>query len=244
MAAVQGVSEATIRRIWQRHHLKPHLTKTFTLSRDKAFLEMLGDIVGLSLNPPDRALVLCVDEKSHIPALDRTQPGVPMKKGRCGTMTHDYKRHGTTTLFAALSMLDGQVIGDGLPRHRHQDFIGFLKKIDTDTPPEPDLHLIVDNYGTHKHPRVQSWLRRHPRFHVHCTPTSSAWLNVVERWFRDVTATRIRRGSFQSVPELSAVIDDYLAQSNQNPHIFVWTASVDSILAKIAKCKEAFDALH
>ena len=162
MAAVQGVSEATIRRIWQRHHLKPHLTKTFTLSRDKACLETLGDIVGLSLNPPDRALVLCVDEKSHIPARDRTQPGLPMKKGRCGTMTHDYKRHGTTTLVAALSMLDGQVIGDGLPRHRHQDFIRFLTKIDTDTPPELDLHLIVDNYGTRKHPRVQSWLRRRP----------------------------------------------------------------------------------
>ena len=162
MAEVQGVSAATIRRIWTRHHLKPHLTKTFKLSRDTAFLEKLCDIVGLYLNPPARALVLCVDEKSHIQALARPPPGLPMKKGRCGTMTHDYKRHGTTTLFAALSMLDGQVIGDCMPRHRHQEFIRFLKKIDTDTPPELDLHLIVDNYGTHKHPRVQSWLRRRP----------------------------------------------------------------------------------
>lgn len=244
MAAVQGVSEATIRRVWKRHNLKPHLTKTFKLSRDKAFLEKLSDIVGLYLNPPDRALVLCVDEKSQIQALDRTQPGLPLKKGRCGTMTHDYKRNGTTTLFAALSMLDGQVIGDCMPRHRHQEFIRFLKKIDAETPPALDLHLIVDNYGTHKHPRVQRWLRRHPRCHLHFTPTSSSWLNVVERWFRNLTDKRIRRGSFQSVPELIAAIEDYLAQSNQNPHVFVWTASVDGILAKIAKCKEALDALH
>jgi transposase len=244
MAEAQGVSEATVRRIWQRHNLKPHLTKTFKLSRDKEFLDKLGDIVGLYLNPPDRALVLCVDEKSQIQALDRTQPGLPLKKGRCGTMTHDYKRNGTTTLFAALSMLDGQVIGDCMPRHRHQEFIRFLKKIGTETPPELDLHLIVDNYGTHKHPRVKSWLRRHPRFHLHFTPTASSWLNLVERWFRDLTDKRIRRGSFESVPELIAAIDDYLAQSNQNPHVFVWTASADSILAKIAKCKEALDALH
>ena len=244
MAAAQGVSEATVRRIWQRHHLKPHLTKTFKLSRDKEFLAKVSDIVGLYLNPPDRALVLCVDEKSQIQALDRTQPGLPLKKGRCGTITHDYKRNGTTTLFAALSMLDGQVIGDCMPRHRHQEFIRFLKKIDATTPPALDLHLIVDNYGTHKHPRVQSWLRRHPRVHLHFTPTSSSWLNLVERWFRDLTDKRIRRGSFESVPELIAAIDDYLAQSNQNPHVFVWTASVDSILAKIAKCKEALDALH
>ena len=244
MAAVQGVCEATIRRIWRRHNLKPHLTKTFKLSRDKAFLEKLCDIVGLYLNPPDRALVLCVDEKSQIQALDRTQPGLPLKKGRCGTMTHDYKRNGTTTLFAALSMLDGQVIGDCMPRHRHQEFIRFLKKIDAETPTELDLHLIVDNYATHKHPRVQSWLRRHPRFHLHFTPTSSSWLNLVERWFRDLTDKRIRRGSFQNVPELIAAIEGYLTQSNQHPHIFVWTASVDKILAKIAKCKEALDALH
>jgi len=244
MAEARGVSEATVRRIWKRHGLKPHLTETFKLSRDKRFAEKLHDIVGLYLNPPDRALVLCVDEKSQIQALDRTQPGLPLKKGRCGTMTHDYKRNGTTTLFAALSMLDGHVIGDCMPRHRHQEFIRFLKKIDAETPAQLDLHLIVDNYSTHKHARVQSWLGRHPRFHLHFTPTSSSWLNLVERWFRDLTDKRIRRDSFQSVPELIAVIEDYLAQSNQNPHIFVWTAPAERILAKIAKCKEALDALH
>jgi len=244
MAESKGVSEATVRRIWQRHNLKPHLIKTFKLSRDKAFSDKLHDVVGLYLNPPDRALVLCVDEKSQIQALDRTQPGLPLKKGRCGTMTHDYKRNGTTTLFAALSMLDGHVIGDCMPRHRHQEFIRFLKKIDVETPAGLDLHLIVDNYGTHNHERVKSWLRRHPRFHLHFTPTSSSWLNLVERWFRDLTDKRIRRGSFESVPELIATINDYLAESNQNPHVFVWTASAENILAKIAKCKEALDALH
>ena len=244
MAAARGVSEATVRRIWHRHNLKPHLTKTFKLSRDKAFLDKLCDVVGLYLNPPDRALVLCVDEKSQIQALDRTQPGLPLKKGRCGTMTHDYKRNGTTTLFAALSMLDGHVIGDCMPRHRHQEFVRFLKHIEADTPQELDLHLIVDNYATHKHPRVTSWLRRHPRVHLHFTPTSSSWLNLVERWFRDLTDKRIRRGSFESVPDLIAAIEDYLSQSNQQPHVFVWTASVERILAKITKCKEALDALH
>ncbi len=244
MAEAQGLSEATIRRIWKRHNLKPHLTKTFKLSRDRQFIEKLCDVVGLYLNPPDRALVLCVDEKSQIQALDRTQPGLPLKKGRVGTMTHDYKRNGTTTLFAALSLLDGHVIGDCMPRHRHQEFIRFLKKIDAETPPALDLHLIVDNYGTHKHLRVKAWLGRHPRFHLHFTPTSSSWLNLVERWFRELTDKRIRRGSFEGVPELIATIEDYLMQSNQNPHVFVWTASVDSILAKIAKCKEALDALH
>ena len=244
MAEAQGVSEATVRRIWKRHGLKPHLTETFKLSRDKRFVEKLHDIVGLYLNPPDRALVLCVDEKSQIQALDRTQPGLPLKKGRCGTLTHDYKRNGTTTLFAALSMLDGHVIGDCMPRHRHQEFIRFLKKIDAETPAELDLHLILDNYATHKHARVTSWLGRHPRFHLHFTPTSSSWLNLVERWFRDLTDKRIRRDSFESVPELIATIEDYVAQSNQKPHIFVWTASAEQILAKIAKCKEALDALH
>ncbi len=244
MAEAQGLSEATIRRIWKRHNLKPHLTKTFKLSRDRQFIEKLCDVVGLYLNPPDRALVLCVDEKSQIQALDRTQPGLPLKKGRCGTMTHDYKRNGTTTLFAALSLLDGHVIGDCMPRHRHQEFIRFLQKIDAETPPALDLHLIVDNSGTHKHLRVKAWLGRHPRFHLHFTPTSSSWLNLVERWFRELTDKRIRRGSFEGVPELIATIEDYLMQSNQNPHVFVWTASVDSILAKIAKCKEALDALH
>ena len=244
MAAAQGLSEATIRRVWKQHNLKPHLTKTFKLSRDKRFIEKLRDIVGLYLNPPDKSLVLCVDEKSQIQALDRTQPGLPLKKGRCGTLTHDYKRHGTTTLYAALSLLDGRVIGDCMPRHRHQEFIRFLKRIDCQTPDELNLHLIVDNYGTHKHPRVVSWLRRHPRFHLHFTPTSSSWLNLVERWFRNLTEKRIRRGSFASVPDLVAVIEDYLRKHNEKPQVFVWTATADQILAKVIKCKEALDALH
>jgi len=244
MAKAQNLSEATIRRIWKQHNLKPHLVNTFKLSRDKHFVEKLCDIVGLYLNPPDKSLVLCLDEKSQIQALDRTQPGLPLKKGRCGTMTHDYVRHGTTTLFAALSMLDGKVIGDCMPRHRHQEFIRFLKKIDGETPPGLDLHLIVDNYGTHKHPRVKSWLKRHPRFHLHFTPTSSSWLNLVERWFREITDKRLRRGSFASVPILIAAIKDYLTNHNQNPRVFIWSAPVDKILAKIANCKEALDALH
>jgi transposase/DNA-binding CsgD family transcriptional regulator len=244
MAKAQGLSQATIRRIWKQHHLNPHLVKTFKLSRDKYFLEKLIDVVGLYLNPPDKSLVLSVDEKSQIQALDRTQPGLPLKKGRCGTMTHDYKRNGTTTLFAALSMLDGKVIGDCMPRHRHQEFIRFLKKIDAVTPPDLDLHLIVDNYSTHKHPRVKSWLRRYPRFHLHFVPTSSSWLNMVERWFRELTDKRIRRGTFRSVPELIAAIKEYLENHNQNPKVFTWTASVERIMTKVAKCKEALDSLH
>lgn len=244
MATAQGLSEATIRRIWKQHGLKPHLIRTFKISRDKQFVEKLYDVVGLYLNPPDKSLVLSVDEKSQVQALDRTQPGLPLKKGRCGTMTHDYKRHGTTTLFAALSMLDGTVIGDCMPRHRHQEFIRFLKKIDADTPPQLDLHLIVDNYGTHKHPHVKSWLRRHPRFHLHFIPTSSSWLNLVERWFRELTDKRIRRGSFRNVRELIAAIREYTDNHNQNPRVFTWTASVEGILTKVAKCKEALDALH
>ena len=244
MAKAQGLSEATIRRIWKQHNLKPHLIKTFKLSRDKRFVEKLYDVVGLYLNPPDKSLVLCVDEKSQIQALDRTQPGLPMKKGRCGTMTHDYKRNGTTTLFAALSMLDGKVIGDWMPRHRHQEFILFLKIIDGETPSELDLHLIVDNYGTHRHPRVKSWLCRHPRFHLHFTPTSSCWLNLVEHWFREITDKRIRRGTFQSLPDLIRAIKEYLENYNQNPEVFVWSAPVERILEKYAKCKEVLDSLH
>jgi transposase len=244
MAQAQGVSEATVRRIWRHHGLKPHLVKTFKLSRDRLFVEKLYDVVGLYLNPPDKSLVLCVDEKSQIQALDRTQPGLPMKKGRLGTRTHDYKRNGTTTLFAALTMLDGKVIGDCMPRHRHQEFIRFLRKIEAETPPELDLHLIVDNYGTHKHPRVKSWLLRHPRFHLHFIPTSSSWLNLVERWFRDITDKRIRRGSFHNLPALIAAITEYLQNHNQNPKVFVWSASVDNLMTKITKCKEALDALH
>jgi len=244
MAKAQGISRMAVQRIWNQHGLKPHLVTTFKLSRDKHFIEKLYDVVGLYLNPPEKSLVLCVDEKSQIQALDRTQPGLPLKKGRCGTMTHDYKRNGTTTLFAALCLLDGKVIGDCMPRHRHQEFIRFLKKIDTDTSPGLDLHLIVDNDGTHKHPRVKSWLQRHPRFHLHFTPTSSSWLNLVERWFREITDKRIRRGSFRNVPELIAAIEAYLDTHNQNPRIFTWTASVERILTKVAKCKEALGTLH
>ena len=244
MAKAQGLSQSAVRRIWKQHNLKPHLIKTFKLSRDKHFVEKLYDVVGLYLNPPVRSLVLCVDEKSQIQALDRTQPGLPLKKGRCGTMTHDYKRNGTTTLFAALSMLDGKIIGECMPRHRHQEFIRFLNKIDEETPPELDLHIIADNYATHKHPRVKSWLCRHPRVQLHFIPTSSSWLNMVERWFREITDKRIRRGSFASVPELIAAIQAYLDGHNQNPHIFTWTASAADILTKVAKCKEALDSLH
>lgn len=244
MAKTQGLSEATIRRIWQRHNLKPHLVETFKLSRDKQFVEKLHDVVGLYLNPPDKALVLCVDEKSQIQALDRTRPSTPLRPGIPARQTHDYTRHGTTTLFAALSMLDGKVIGDCMPRHRHQEFIRFLQIIDVKTPIDLDLHLIVDNYGTHKHPRVQSWLKRHPRFHLHFIPTSSSWLNMIERWFGEITSKRIRRGSFKSVPDLITAIMQYIETHNQNPRVFVWSASVDKIMAKITKCKEVLDAPH
>jgi transposase len=244
MAKAQGLSEASVRRIWKQHNLKPHLTKTFKLSRDPHFVDKLQDVVGLYMNPPEKALVLCVDEKCQIQALDRTQPGLPMKRGRCGTFTHDYKRHGTTTLFAALNVLDGTVIGDCMPLHRHQEFIRFLKRIDQETPTGLNLHIIVDNYSAHKHPRVRSWLKRHPRFQMHFTPTSSSWLNLVERWFAYLTQKRIRRGSFHNVPSLIEAIFDYIDSNNQNPHVFVWTASVERIMGKIAKCKEALDALH
>jgi transposase len=244
MAKAQGLSEASIRRIWHQHNLKPHLVETFKLSRDKHFIEKLQDVVGLYLNPPDRAVVLCVDEKSQIQALDRTQPLLPLRPGVPARQTHDYKRNGTTTLFAALSMLDGKVIGDCMPKHRHQEFIRFLRRIDAEISPDLQLHLIVDNYGTHKHPRVESWLSRHPRFHLHFTPTSSSWLNLIERWFRDLTDKRIRRGTFKNVPALIAAINHYLEHHNQNPQVFVWSAPVERILAKIAKCKEALDAPH
>src|SRR3989338_5918523 len=244
MAKAYGVSNATVSRIWKEHNLKPHLVETFKLSRDKKFVEKLHDVVGLYLNPPDKALVFCVDEKSQIQALDRTQPLLPLRPGIPARQTHDYTRHGTTTLFAALNMLDGKVIGDCMPRHRHQEFIRFLQVINVKTPPELDLHLIVDNYVTHKHVRVQRWLKRHPRFHLHFIPTSSSWVNMVERWFREITDKRIRRGSFKSVPDLIKSIMQYIETNNQNPHIFVWTASVERIMTKIAKCKEALVTLH
>ena len=210
MATAQGVSHATVQRIWDAHGLQPHRATTFTLSTDPAFVEKLTDIVGLYMNPPEKAVVLCVDEKSQIQALDRTQPGLPMKKGRCGTFTHDYKRHGTTTLFAALSMLDGTVIGECHGRHRHQEFLKFLRQLHRAFPRRLALHLILDNYGTHKHPAVRAWLAAHPRFTLHFTPTGASWLNLVESWFSQLTQKRLRRGVFRSVPELIAAINAYL----------------------------------
>lgn len=233
-----GMSRSRVQRIWQRHGLKPHRVKTFKLSKDKHFVEKLQDIVGLYLNPPEHALVLSCDEKSQIQALNRTQPGLPMKKGRAATMTHDYKRHGTTTLFAALSMLDGKVISMCQPKHRHQEWLKFLRRIDQETPPDLDLHLIVDNYSTHKHEKVRRWLARHPRFHMHFTPTSSSWLNMVERLFRDISENRIRRDSFTSVADLEQAINDYLSKHNENPKPFIWTAKAEDILAKVMRARE------
>ena len=244
MAKAQGVSAASVGRIWEAHGLQPHRTETFKLSKDKCFVEKLTDVVGLYLNPPDKALVLCVDEKSQVQALDRTQPGLPMKKGRCGTMTHDYKRHGTTSLFAALNVLDGTVIGTCYPRHRNEEFLKFLRKVDRETPPGLDLHLILDNYGTHTHPNVQQWLEKHPRFQLHFTPTSSSWLNLVERWFGEITRKRIRRGVFKSVPELVAAIEEFIQINNENPKPFVWTQKADRILDKVSHCKAAIETLH
>ncbi len=244
MAKAQGVSHATVQRIWEVHGLQPHRVETFKLSRDKQFVEKLSDVVGVYLNPPDKAVVLCVDEKSQIQALDRTQPGLPMKKGRCGTMTHDYKRNGTTTLFAALNALEGTVIGTCYPRHRNIEFRKFLKQIDETIPRGLDIHLILDNYGTHKHPRVEAWLRKHRRFHLHFTPTSSSWLNLVERWFRELTVRRIRRGSFGGVPDLIAAITEFIAVNNDDPSPFIWTASVQKILEKISHCKAILETQH
>ena len=244
MARAQGVSPATVQRIWDAHGLQPHRVKTFKLSTDKRFSEKLTDVVGLYLNPPDKAMVLCVDEKSQIQALDRTQASLPIKRGRAGTMTHDYKRHGTTTLFAALNLLEGKVIGSCLPRHRHQEFLFFLRKLDREFSPDLDLHLVVDNYGTHTHPKVKAWLEKHPRFQLHFVPTSSSWLNLIERWFREITQKRIRRGVFTSVSELIAAIEDYLRVYNENPRPFVWTASVDSILEKVRRCKAILETAH
>jgi transposase len=244
MAAAQSVSPATVQRIWDAHGLQPHRTETFKLSRDKRFVEKLTDVVGLYMNPPDKALVLCFDEKSQIQALDRTQPGLPMKKGRCGTTTHDYKRHGTTTLFAALNVLDGTVIGECMARHRHQEFLKFLRKIDRETPADLTLHLVLDNYSAHKHDAVSRWLKRHRRFQLHYTPTSSSWLNLVERWFREITDKRIRRGSFHSVADLEQAISEYMEHNNQQPKPFVWTASVAKILEKVGHCKVILETLH
>lgn len=238
MAKSQKVSRMAVHRVWKKYNIQPHRVKTFKLSKDPNFVEKVKDIVGLYLNPPDRALILSVDEKSQIQALDRTQPGLPMKKGRAGTMTHDYKRHGTTTLFAALNVLDGTVISACMKKHRQDEFLKFLKRIDHETPKDLDLHLIVDNYGAHKTARVQSWLKRHPRFNMHFTPTSSSWLNMVERFFSELTTKRVRRGVFRSVAELERAIMDFIEKHNAKPKIFTWTKDADTILAKVSKCKE------
>ena len=244
MARRQGVGKSTVNNIWISHGLKPHLSETFKLSRDARFLEKLTDVVGLYLNPPQKALVLCIDEKSQIQALDRTQPGLPIKKGRCGTMTHDYKRNGTTTLFAALEVLHGRVVGQCFARHRHQEFLRFLRRLDDEFPAPTPLHMVLDNYGTHKHPKVQAWLRRHPRFVAHFIPTSSSWLNMVERWFAELTCKRIRRGSFASVPDLKRAIDEFVLAWNENPRPFVWTATLDDICAKLARCRQTLERIQ
>jgi len=244
MAQVQGVSHSTIQRIWDAHGLQPHRVKTFKLSQDKRFAEKLTDVVGVYLNPPDKAVVLCVDEKTQVQALDRTQPGLPMKKGRCGTMTHDYKRNGTTCLFAAMNVLEGKVLGSCYPRHRHLEFLKFLRTIDREVPRDMDIHMILDNYGTHGHPKVKAWLEKHPRYILHFTPTSSSWLNLIERWFAEITRKRIRRGVFRSVPELVAAIEEYIRYHNEDPKPFVWTKRADDIIKKVAHCKAVFETLH
>jgi transposase len=235
MAAELGVSASTVMRHWQANGLKPHIVRGFKVSRDPKFVEKLEDIVGLYMSPPEHALVLCCDEKSQVQALDRTQPGLPLKKRRAQTMTHDYKRHGTTTLFAALNVLDGQVIGQCQQRHTHTEWLKFLRQIDRQTPKGKTLHLIADNYATHKHPAVQQWLARHPRFNMHFTPTSASWLNMVERFFRDISENRLRRGVFTSVPELVTAIDEYVGNHNSNPKPFIWTKTARDILQKVIR---------
>lgn len=244
MAKVQGVSRSTVQRIWNSHGLQPHRVETFKLSTDKRFVEKLTDVVGVYLNPPDKAVVLCVDEKTQVQALDRTQPGLPMKKGRCGTMTHDYKRNGTTCLFAAMNVLDGKVLGSCYPRHRHLEFLKFLRTIDREVPKELDIHMILDNYGTHGHPKVKAWLENHPRYILHFTPTSSSWLNLVERWFGEITRKRIRRGVFRSVPELVAAIEEYIRYHNEDPKPFVWTKRAEDIIKKVTHCTAILETIH
>jgi len=249
LAAVAGVSDTTIQRIWKARGLKPHRVKRFKVSRDPKFVEKLEDIVGLYMSPPEHALVLCCDEKSQVQALDRSQPGLPMKPGRAATMTHDYKRNGTTTLFAAMNTLDGTIISRCEQRHRHIEWLAFLRQINRETPQDKSLHLICDNYATHKHPKVKEWLVKHPRIHVHFTPTSASWLNMVERFFRDITTERLRNGVFRSVPELIAAIKEYIALHNKNPKAFVWTAKANDILAKVIRANRKLsskqnEALH
>ena len=244
MASAVGLGYTSVQKIWKAHGLKPHLVKTFKLSNDKRFVEKVQDVVGLYVDPPEKAIVFSVDEKSQIQALDRTQPGLPMKKGRAGTMTHDDKRNGTTTLFAALDVATGHVIGQCMNRHRHQEWLKFLREIDRNTPKPLSVHLIADNYATHKHDKVEAWLKRHPRFHMHFTPTSASWLNQVERFFGQITEDRIRRGVFKSVTELKAAIQEYLDHHNADPQPFTWTASAAAILEKVARGRQALESAH
>lgn len=244
MAGVAAVSASTVGRIWREHGIKPHRVKTFKLSNDKHFVEKLEDIVGLYLNPPEHALVLSCDEKSQIQALDRTQPGLPLKKGRCATMTHDYKRNGTTSLFAALNVADGSVIGNCMKKHRHQEWIRFLNLIRRTVPAGKEVHIICDNYATHKHDKVKAWQQRNPRFHFHFTPTSASWLNMVERFFRDISENRIKRGVFHSVADLESAVEEYLALHNENPKPFIWTAKASDILEKVTRGRKSLDKLQ
>jgi transposase len=243
MAKAHGLSKDQVNRIWRAHGLKPHRVKGFKLSRDPLFLQKLTDVVGLYLNPPEKALVLCVDEKSQIQALDRTQPGLPLKKGRCGTMTHDYKRNGTTTLFAALEIAQGKVVGQCYAHHRHQEFLKFLARLDREFPPDLQLHIVMDNYGTHSHPKVQRWLAKHPRFVPHFVPTSSSWLNLVERWFGELTGKRLRRGTFTSATDLVHAINEFMAAWNEEPKPFVWTTTVESIVEKLQRCRQTLEQI-
>ena len=244
LAKALKTDKSMVQRVWAANGLKPHRTRTFKVSNDPHFAEKLIDIVGLYLNPPENALVLCADEKSQIQALDRTQPSLPMRRGRCGTLTHDYKRNGTTTLFAAIELAQGRLIGTCMKRHRHQEWIKFLKLIDEQTPAELDLHVIADNYATHKHPKVQRWLARHKRFHIHFTPTSSSWLNLIERWFRDLTDKCIRRGVFENVPQLIDTIMNYIEVHNDDPQSIVWTAKAEQILEKVRRARKTLDNLQ
>jgi transposase len=239
MAAAAGISEASVRRIWRANGLKPHLVETFKISNDPQFAEKLEAIVGLYLSPPEHALVLCVDEKSQIQALDRTQPGLPLKRGRGATMTHDYKRNGTATLFAALNTSNGEVMGLCMERHRHQEWLRFLRLIDQATPEDKQLHLICDNYATHKHPKVKRWLARHRRFHMHFTPTRASWLNMIERFFRDLTQNRLKRGVFRDLEDLIMAVESYIDRHNLSPKPFIWTASANDILQKVTRARKA-----
>lgn len=244
LAKRHNVSWTFVKKVWDAHGLKPWLVRTFKISNDKHFIEKLKDVIGLYMNPPENALVFCVDEKSQIQALDRTQPSLPLKRGRAATMTHDYKRNGTTTLFAALNVLKGEVIGTCMKRHRHQEFLKFLITIHQNTPEDLDIHCVVDNYATHKKDKVKLWLKKHPRFHFHFIPTSSSWLNLVERWFREITEKRIRRGSFDSVQELVAAIETYIVENNKQPKPFIWTKTADEIIKKVNRCKPILKTLH